>query len=338
MHAPRHAAARLLAVLALALTGCTGATGTPPEIVESLADGRSGAVSFATRAPYDFVDLAGGGAPEDRIAGRLVLPEGDGAVRAAAILSHGAGGTGGRQDRMADWLAGRGIAAFVLDHFGPRGIGSTVRDQLRATEQTMVADLFAARALLATHPRIGDAPAGVMGWSKGATAATLSILSRVAGAAGAEPFDFAVAFYPFCGFALGEEPVATPLLMLLAGADDWTPAAPCADLARDWAAAGDPVAAVVFEDAPHGFDSGMWWTIPVGRAITVRDRSDRCTLDLGPDLATRTVDGAHRLGDVAGRVAFLDDCGERGVTFGGDGAATEAAYDRVAAFLAERLP
>jgi dienelactone hydrolase len=330
---------RALALLLL-LAACTAEPVPVGPPVETLADGRAGRIAFATRAPYDFPEMRGD-APEEVIAGRLLLPEGEGPVRGAALLSHGAGGTGSRQERMAEWLVERGVAAFVIDHFGPRGIGSTVRDQLRATEQTMVADLYAARDLLATHPRIPGGRIGVIGWSKGGTTAVLAAVERIAGYAAGEDgprLAFAAAFYPFCGFALADEPLAAPLLMLLGGSDDWTPAAPCAELAGDWAARGEPAEVVVYEGAPHGFDSGAWFDIPVSRAISVRAGGPGCTLDLGADGRTVTLDGAHRLDGVAGRRAFLARCGERGVTFGGDSAARRDAYARIEAFLARALP
>lgn len=330
----------------LALAGCTGARmADAPLAASPAAIPQDGAFAIATRGPYDFPELAAGLGPEERIGARLLLPEGDGPVRGAAILSHGAGGVGSRQDRMAEHLAAQGIAALVLDHFGPRGIGSTVRDQLRATEQAMVGDVYRARALLAAHPRIPADRIGMIGWSKGGTTAVLASVDRIAGFAGngsdggtGGRLAFAVAFYPFCGFALADEALANPLLMLLAGADDWTPAAPCADLAGRWQAAGEPATAVTYADAPHGFDSGLLFDARVGRAIAVRRTGPDCTLTLAADGRTMTLDGGHALADVAGREAFLAECGERGVTFGGDRAARRAAFAEIDAFLAGLLP
>ncbi len=330
-------------ILALALAAGTLSCGAPSVLpgppLERLEPTASGEIAVPTVAPYDFPELIDGIAPAGAVAGRLVLPEGEGAVRGAAILSHGAGGTGSRQDRVAERLVAQGYAALVMDHFGPRGIGSTTRDQLRATEQTMVADLYAARALLATHPRIPADRIGVIGWSKGGTATVLAAVDRIAGYAAPEGgrFAFAAAFYPFCGFALGDEGLATPLLMLLAGEDDWTPAEPCADLAAEWQRAGEPAEAVIYEGAPHGFDARLFFDVTVDRAISVRDRSPRCTLDLAPDGRTVTLDGAFTLASVAERRAFLAACGQRGVTFGGDSAAREDALARLDRFIAAEL-
>ncbi len=330
----------LALLLCLALAACGGRI-DPGPVRADLSGGEAGPIAFATTSPYDFPEMIAGTAEPAEIYGRLVMPEGTGPVRGAAILSHGSGGVGGRQERMAERLAEAGIAAFVVDHFGPREIGSTVRDQLRLTAQGMLADAMAAKRLLASHPRIPADRIGIIGWSKGAITAVLGAVDRLAGyaAGGPERFAFAVAYYPFCGFDLGDEALATPLLMLLGGADDWTPAAPCAALAESWAGAGHAAEAVIYPDAPHGFDSGLPFTFTVDRAITVRETSARCTLDAHPeDGRTVTLDGGHRLDSLEGRMAFLEACGVRGVEFGGDRAARRASIARTLAFLDRVLP
>ena len=45
-----------------------------------------------------------------------------------------------------------------------------------------------------------------------------------------------------------------PLLILHGEADDWTPAAPCVELAQKLSAAGLPVRTITYEGAHHGFD------------------------------------------------------------------------------------
>jgi dienelactone hydrolase len=323
------------------IAGCGGAP-APVPLRETLAGGEAGPVAFASTNPYDFVQMIDGSAEPARVTGVLRLPPEGVTPRSAVILSHGAGGPGARQERYAVALAEAGHATLMLDHFGPRGLSSTVRDQLRATEQSMVADVFAARALLRSHPALADKPVGLIGWSKGGTVATLASVDRLAGyatgrdAAGSR-LDFAIAFYPFCGFALDGERLATPLLYLLAENDDWTPPGPCLRQVEAWQAAGEPVTAVVFDDADHGFDSRLWLSVPVPPAITVRDTSDACTLTVDADGGSVTQDGALSVGTLAGRTAFLEACGVRGVTFGGQGAARRAARDAVTDFIESAL-
>jgi dienelactone hydrolase len=109
---------------------------------------------------------------------------------------------------------------------------------------------------------------------------------------------FAVAFYPGCADPLRQrwQPTA-PLLMLLGGADDWTPAAPCEALARQ--AEGQAVPVETYAGAYHGFDG----TAPVR-------------------LRREVPNGVHP---------------GQGVHQGGDAAARAASQDRLRAYLRERF-
>lgn len=314
---------------ALALAALLAGCGAP------LPDGDD--IMFAGSDPYDFAGMAD--APAREIKGRLVLPPGNGIVRGAAILSHGSGGTGSRQYRMAEVLAEAGYASLIVDHFGPRDIGSTVEDQLRVTAQDMMADVFSARALLATHPRIPEDRVGVIGWSKGAITASLAAVDRLAGFAAPDGarMAFSIAFYPFCGWDLDDETLANPTLYLMGEEDNWTPPGPCVRQAEVWAAQGQPIEWEVYPDARHGFDSNAP-NFEIGRAITVRDTSPGCTLRVDADGNTVTVEGDLGVDTLERRREFLDTCGVRGVTFGGQTEALEASRQRVLDFLEVTLP
>jgi pimeloyl-ACP methyl ester carboxylesterase len=66
----------------------------------------------------------------------------------------------------------------------------------------------------------------------------------------------AVAFYPGCRTPDegGRWHARLPLMILIGADDDWTPAAPCQDLAESAKAAGEPVSIVVYPGAYHDFD------------------------------------------------------------------------------------
>lgn len=281
---------------------------------------------------YDFADFIDAPPSGVAIEGRLVLPEG-GSPSAAVILSHGAAGPGGRQERAAALFAEAGWAALILDHFDARGVRSVARDQIRVSEQQMAADIFKARDALADRLNLEPSEIGAVGWSKGATAVTLATVSRLQSmlAPGAPPLAFAAAFYPFCGFRLDDEALASPLLLLLAGEDDWTPSAPCVRQAEAWRAAGQSVSVMVYESAAHGFDSNSG-RFEIDGAITVRDTSPRCTLQVDETGRTTTIDGVHSVVTPEERHAFLAACGERGVTFAGDEESGRDARTRLLAF------
>lgn len=302
-----------------------------------LADDQTGRIWFESVDAYDFADYAKP-LPPRVIHGDLSLPDGQGPVRGAAILSHGSGGAGARQRRLGARLVERGFAVFELDHFGPRNIGSTVRDQLRVTAQGMMGDVIAAQRLLQSHPRINPEDIGVIGWSKGGIVALISAVDRFSGFADRPaPLAFSVAYYPFCGFDLDGERLASPLLVLIGEEDNWTPAAPCRREVDRLQTAGEPAQIKVYPGGQHGFDSRSF-NIDISRAITVLDVSEDCTLKVDPKGRTLTVSGAQGVESIERRLAYLETCGVRGVTFGGLADAREDSYRRVDGFLDRLLP
>jgi dienelactone hydrolase len=63
-----------------------------------------------------------------------------------------------------------------------------------------------------------------------------------------------IMFYPACR-GWKTLPGTTPVLMLLGGKDDWTPAAPCEALAQSASRTRGHITAVLYPDAYHAFDS-----------------------------------------------------------------------------------
>ena len=323
-------------ILASLPTACVAYKPGPVSI--TLEDGQDGRIYFTSVDAYDFSDIRSGKAQMRVIHGDLTLPPADREMRGAVILSHGSGGTGSLHRSYAEWLNSLGYATFLLDHFGPRDVGSTARDQIRITEQGMVADVISAQKFLATHPALEAGQIGHIGWSKGGVTALAASVERFAGYAGAEtPLAFAAAFYPFCGMDLTNERLATPLLIQIGAEDDWTPAAPCVEAAENLQGREQPVEIHVYPGARHGFDSRAGDT-QFSSAITIRRTDDRCLLAVAEDGRTVSKDGAHDLSTLETRVAYLRECGERGVGYGGQDAAREASRARLQAFVERHLP
>ena len=310
----------------------------PGPVSITIDRGQEGRIFFTSQDAYDFADMVSGTAPSRVIHGDLSLPPADVPLRGGVILSHGSGGPSGLHERMGERLAKQGLAVFRLDHFGPRNVGSTARDQIRITAQGMLVDVFSARRLLATHPDIEATQIGHMGWSKGGIVALSSSVDRLARYAGAEvPLAFAVAYYPFCNFDLGAEKLSTPLLIQIGAEDTWTPPDHCRTLADAWQAKGQPVEIDIYASARHGFDSRAPDSEFSG-AITVRDTSEKCMLKVDGDGRTVSQDGAYELTSPDGRIAYLKACGTRGVTYGGNSTAREASFARIEAFIDKALP
>lgn len=188
-----------------------------------------------------------------------------GAAPAPAVLMlHGCGGNYNRKgqlsDRTMDYvrvLNEHGMHALVLDSLTPRGEKELCTQRVgtrRVTQANRRLDALAAVDWLAHRPDVDPKRIGLMGWSNGGST-VLSTLNRrhpeVANAPAAP--SFAVAFYPGCEADLkrGFE-TRTRLLMLVGEADDWTPAAPCHELAR--AAQGVAPEIEGYDGAYHEFD------------------------------------------------------------------------------------
>jgi dienelactone hydrolase len=183
----------------------------------------------------------------------------------AVVLLHGCGGPYDRRgelgERMRDYAAllnTQGLHALVLDSLTPRGQKELCTQRIgtrSVTQANRRLDALAAIDWLALRADVDAARIGLMGWSNGGSTVLAAINTRQAAVAAAprQP-SFAVAFYPGCEAELkrGFE-TRTPLLMLVGEADDWTPAAPCYELARS--AAGAPPRIEGYEGAHHGFDS-----------------------------------------------------------------------------------
>ena len=185
--------------------------------------------------------------------------------RPAIIALHGCSGlynNRGRFDDRYTFYAQRwnavGWHVVAPDSLGSRGQRSLCT-QTAAERTIKVAhrrdDVLRAAAWLTARDDVDPQRIAVVGWSHGAMTA-LEIVDRSLWRS--QPPAAIVTYYPGCGGWKRRalvEPVA-PVLMLLGEADDWTPAAPCKELAeRFQSRRPDAVAVHVYADGHHGFDS-----------------------------------------------------------------------------------
>ncbi|MBA4255216.1 MAG: dienelactone hydrolase [Polaromonas sp.] len=180
------------------------------------------------------------------------------------VLLHGCGGMVNAQGQptarlrtYAQLLNQRGWHTLAVDSLTPRGEQELCTQRTgtrRVTQAERRADALSALGWLATQPGVDPQRMALLGWSNGgSTVLAANNLNHptVAAAQGrhAERLRLAVAFYPGCAAEArrGFQPVA-PTLLLLGGADDWTPAADCQPLASD------RVRVHTWAGAHHGFD------------------------------------------------------------------------------------
>jgi dienelactone hydrolase len=170
----------------------------------------------------------------------------------AVILLHGCGGIGPNIKEWAVWLRHEGYAAFVLDSFGGRGLRRLCGGSAALTGRMRAPDVFVAARYLKTLPQIDGKRIAAIGYSHGGW----TLMWAVATEAQYPDVDIRafIMFYPSC---TGWKTLSgtTPVLLLLGGKDDWTPAAPCEALAQSASRTRGHVTAVVYPDAFHAFDS-----------------------------------------------------------------------------------
>lgn len=238
------------------------------------------------------------------------FPAATSGTAAAVVLLHGCAGAYDRHGELGERMTGYaarlnalGIHALVVDSLTPRGereICTQRGSQRRVHPAQRRLDAWGALAWLAAQPGVDRERLGLIGWSNGGSTVLAATDARDAAWADAPVRPaFAVAFYPGCSPALAAGwKAATPLLMLIGSADDWTPAQPCRRLAGDQ----PQVTLVEYEGAYHGFDGSG--PVRVRRDVAGGTRPGQ-GVHVGGDPAARS-DALQRLDD------FLRQAGATG--------------------------
>ena len=212
----------------------------------------SGPVAFPSATPKDPAIVEG----------RLTRPDGVGPFPAMVLL-HGCHGVSAQVYTWARWLADRGYVAFVVDSFGPRkepaDCKADDKDGMPATAR--FDDAIGALRYLQAQSFVDPQRVASFGWSQGGVFA-MSVINgptldraRVRGViVPAVGYAAAVAMYPGGCRDYAKELVVKPLLLLIGGADDWTPPVYCREMAVSEKAKGADVTLVEYPAAYHYFD------------------------------------------------------------------------------------
>jgi dienelactone hydrolase len=250
---------------------------------------------------------------------------------------HGSGGI--YPEQISFWakqLNAQGIAAFVINIFGPRGVKSTGEDQSQVSFATDTADAFAALGMLAGHPQIDPKRIAVMGFSRGGITAVRSGLVPIIKGATPGGLRFAAHIAVYSGGCAGVLSVTPkpgafspePMLFVHGDADDYAYLSDCRTYAQRIKAAGTPAELVVLPGARHKFDvdSTKLINLPSNSKskegcpleydivdMKVRDRRSGEALspdkvkDIGNDLCSTkgaTMEGNHEARDAAGKAVI----------------------------------
>lgn len=241
----------------------------------------------------------------------LYRPQGAGPFPAIVLL-HGCGGVGAhgkpsaRHNMWAEQFQAAGYVALLVDSFAGRGLRELCTQKFSERSlrpQDRVLDAYAALRFLGGRSDVLAGRVGLMGWSHGGSTTLQAIEadSRSKVASAPEGFRAAVAMYPGCTAsnrrAANYHPYA-PLLILIGEADDWTPAAPCAELVNTVAQRGEAMRIFLYPKAYHDFDSP---------SVRLRVRHDvpngtrpGAGVTVGPDAEARE-DAQRRVGEFFAR-------------------------------------
>jgi dienelactone hydrolase len=275
------------------------------------------------------------------VTGELYLPPKATGPLPALVLMHGSGGlegpTGTNIRKWAGTFAGWGVAALVVDSFGPRGIKETGSNQGQLSGAADDADALAALKVLAADPRIDKNRIGVVGWSRGGTAALSTALEPVRKSVITDDLKFAlhVVFYGSATIQYRGRTDKSPMLFLHGEADNYVIIGPTREFA-DWAQTqGNLVTFISYPKAFHDFDvqgqfQGFLKTLESSaKCDLVTDLSNGHTLRMNHlDNPTVTPDGVR---------AYLKSCVGHGASLGYNAAARADAVEKIHGFLKQNF-
>jgi dienelactone hydrolase len=308
------------------------------------------AVSFPSRTYEDIETLLKAGASSPvGISGQLELPPGTGPFP-ALVLAHTCAGynEAGSAERtqLAAFLKA-GWAVLVYDSFQPRDLRNVCGGGGGSVAQpATVTDAYAALSFLSQDKRIRADRIVVAGASFGGMTAWLAAQEpfRRVLAEGDRKFAAHVAYYPAINFAFATEKPLTgaPMLLLLGGDDDWTPAwqaKAVLDYLKPRATLPE-IVDITYANAHHG-----WLDVenPRRRYLAGGRSGRECPVVLRTDAPgefvllgkSGSVDTAKGQADLQ---KMRKNCVSYGVTIEGNASVTAKSLDDSFAFLKRVLP
>ena len=189
--------------------------------------------------------------PSVPLNGYLLRPPGD-ERRAAVVLMHTCAGISTHEESWATRLVDWGYVVLAVDSFNPRGFDYLCdgRPGALATPWQRALDAYGARRYLASLDFVDDRHIAILGMSHGGMTVMEAIKQSLTDGGEMEPFQAGIAIYPLCS---EPEALNTPLLLMVGGADSWTPAALCEQY-LDKSPTPGQVTLRVFDGAHHLFD------------------------------------------------------------------------------------
>ena len=331
----------MLCVVVLALISVPASA---QQIVSDLSAQPTGRIHFNSVTPkskWELVHRKFDKTPTP-IWGTLYLPENPQGRVPAMVISHGSAGPQQKDiDRWVRLFNQMGMAAFVVDSYGPRGIANTMDNQSQLNPAANDADALFALKLLSTDPRIDPKRIGQIGFSRGGGVAMDMTLDAFRKGVIDDDTRFAalIGFYPGCSALWWEVPPpplsGAPLMLALGEKDDYTPAQLCRNAAEVMQRDGQTVDVHVYPGAYHDFDNTRAYFKYFPGATTARE-CPQTMIDVQHDAYYRLQTG-EKYASLQAMEADYKRCIVRGVSTGANLQQAARAEADVRAFLTKAM-
>ena len=195
--------------------------------------------------------------PRVTVDGKLFVAPGARAPMPVVVIVPGSLGVGAVHLTHAETLADLGLAAFVLDPFGPRSVTSTVANQTQYSFAASAYDVAAAVAVLARRPDIDPRRIGLQGHSRGGSAVLTAVTRRFCEAVHDRALGVraVLAAYPWCGHQFLDPDVgATEVHAIVGDQDDWVSAQQIQGHVQAMRLRGGAASVRIVAGAKHSFD------------------------------------------------------------------------------------
>lgn len=324
-----------------------------PEPTEKLVENASGTIYFHTSSPFDLDVILAGNADTNPTTGMgyLSMPEEaapEHQVPAMVILPGSGGIAPGREMEYAEWLKERGIAAFVVEYYLPRGMTDDYPYVLRTssvTEFDVITDAYSVLKLLSTSPEIDPDRIGVMGFSYGGMATRFAMDERFHRALAPKTPGFAlhVDFYGPCFQNLGTRQTnGAPLLTLRGSGDNSNDLEACQQRENELRALDVSVEAHIYPGAGHSWENSVPAHLSdfpyiAGCEMTYDDKG---FASIHGERITDVDADASRIDRIAARLTSggkYEGCLHYGYVVGRNEVVRAQAYQQLAQFLSARF-
>jgi dienelactone hydrolase len=275
-----------------------------------------------------------------KISGELNLPPGDGPFP-AVILYHGHYHVEDLEPwyrQLVSRLINTGIATFVIDSFTGRKITNTAYYEMRLSRAARLTDVFMALNWLAKLDEIDEEKIGISGYSVGGTTAMLAANLRLNETSLAKGRSFAALLpvYPSCQVRFrNHELTGSPMLLLMAGDDDYSPSEFCEQYVEEVSSAGFDVKMKRYDNIQHGWINEKDST-DCEDCMTFKDCGFIYIEDNGHESAL-----GGKVTTLFGWREYLEtvyrDCGKIGVIYRSDPEASEDTLETTIEFFKENL-